>query len=113
MRIIGIDPGSLITGYGVVEKVGPKILHIDNGCLKINASYSIPERLRQIYLGVMEVLEKYKPDAVAIEEVFFSKNVMSLIRLGESRGVAILAAMQNQTPVHEYAAREVKQPITG
>jgi crossover junction endodeoxyribonuclease RuvC len=113
MRILGIDPGSRFTGYGIVEQVKGGLLHVDNGCLALKSADPIPKRLAQIYHGLREVLEKYRPDAVAIEEVFFAKNVSSLIKLGEARGVALLAAVQSDLPIFEYAAREVKQALTG
>jgi crossover junction endodeoxyribonuclease RuvC len=113
LRIIGIDPGSRITGYGIVEKRGSSFVHIDNGCLTTRPADPIPERLGQIYSGLLQILEKYRPDAAAVEEVFFAKNVASSIKLGEARGVALLAAVQSRIPVFEYATREVKQAITG
>lgn len=113
LRIIGIDPGSRITGYGVVEKNGSKTLHVDNGCLTTRSSDPFPDRLDRIYRGLLEIFSKYRPDAVAIEEVFFAKNVASSIKLGEARGVALLAAVQSRVPIFEYATREVKQAITG
>lgn len=113
LRIIGIDPGSRITGYGIVEKRGSSFVHIDNGCLTTRAGDSMPRRLEQIYAGLVEILAKYRPDAAAVEEVFFAKNVASSLKLGEARGVAILAAVQSKIPVSEYATREVKQAMTG
>jgi crossover junction endodeoxyribonuclease RuvC len=113
MRILGIDPGSRITGYGVVEKRGSSFLHVDNGCLILRPADPIPYRLEQIYSGLLEMLARYKPDAAAVEEVFFAKNAASSIKLGEARGVALLAAVQARIPVFEYATREVKQAITG
>lgn len=113
LRIIGIDPGSRITGYGIVEKRGSSFVHIDNGCLTTRPRDSIPERLEQIHRGLLEVFERYRPEAAAVEEVFFAKNVASSIKLGEARGIALLAAVQSQVPVFEYATREVKQSVTG
>lgn len=113
LRIIGIDPGSRITGYGVVEKRGASFVHIDNGCLTTRPTGSMAERLEQIYSGLMDILEKYKPDAAAIEEIFFAKNVASSLKLGEARGVALLASIQAKVSVFEYATREVKQALTG
>jgi crossover junction endodeoxyribonuclease RuvC len=113
MRIIGIDPGSRIMGYGIIEKSGSRLLHIDNGCLVAKATLSLPERLEQIYQGLLKIFEAFSPEVVAIEEVFFSKNVASSLRLGESRGIALLAAVQQKLPIFEYSTREVKQGITG
>lgn len=113
LRIIGIDPGSRITGYGVVEKRGASFVHIDNGCLTTRPRDSMAERLEHIHSGLTEVFAKYRPDAAAIEEVFFAKNVSSSLKLGEARGVALLASVQSKVAVFEYATREVKQALTG
>lgn len=113
MRVLGIDPGSHTTGYGVVEKKGPDLLPVDNGCLMTNRKSSFPERLLQIYESLIERIEFFHPDAIAIEEVFYAKNVHSMLKLGESRGVALLAAIQNGVPIFEYSTRAVKQAITG
>lgn len=113
MRVIGIDPGSHITGYGVVEKNGSGLRHIDNGCLITKRNSPLSERLLQIYDSLMETIEKFQPEAIAIEEVFFSKNVASALKLGESRGIGLLAAAQRKIRVYEYSTREVKQAVTG
>lgn len=113
MRVLGIDPGSHITGYGLVEKQGSGLLHVDNGCLTTKRGDAFPERLLKIFDSLMELIEKFKPEAVAIEEVFYAKNVASTLKLGQSRGVALLAAIKKGVPVHEYSTREVKQAITG
>ena len=113
MRVIGIDPGSLITGYGVVEKNGGRLLHVDNGCLTTKRKSPLPDRLLQIYESLMETIEQFQPQAIAIEEIFFSKNVASALKLGESRGIALLAATQKKIPIFEYSTRVVKQAITG
>ena len=113
MRVLGIDPGTRITGYGIIEKSGSLLAHVENGCLTTRPRDSVPSRLEEIYRGILEVLEKFRPDVVAIEEAFFAKNVATSLRLGESRGVALLAASQKKLPIFEYAPREVKQAITG
>lgn len=113
IRIIGIDPGSRVTGYGIVEKRGSSFVHIDNGCLTTRAGDPMPRRLEQIYSGLIEILAKYQPDAAAVEEIFFAKNVASSLKLGEARGVAMLASVQSKIAVFEYATREVKQALTG
>ena len=113
MRVIGIDPGSLITGYGVVEKNGGRLLHVDNGCLTTKRKSPLPDRLLQIYESLMETIEQLQPQAIAIEEIFFSNNVASALKLGDSRGIALLAARQKKIPIFEYSTRVVKQAITG
>lgn len=112
MRVLGIDPGSNVTGFGVVEKSGASLGHIDNGCCRVRSA-SFSGRLQEIFAALSDVLKKYRPEAVAVEKVFFAKNPMSALKLGESRGVAILAAAQFSLPVFEYSTREVKQAVTG
>ena len=113
MRVLGIDPGSRITGYGVVEKNGPGLVHVDNGCIKSKGTLPLAERLVVIHRSLREMIEKFHPDIVAIEEVFFAKNVASALKLGESRGVALLAAAQCGLEIFEYSPREIKQALTG
>ena len=113
MRVLGIDPGSNITGYGIVEKNGAAFRHVDNGCHRVSAGADFPQRLLEIFNALAAALEKYRPDAVAVEKVFLSKNVMSALQLGESRGVALLAAARHGLPVFEYSTREIKQAVTG
>lgn len=113
MRVLGIDPGSNTTGYGIIDKNGSHLLHVDNGCLTTRRTSPLPDRLNQIHESLIEIIEKFHPDCVAIEEIFFSKNVSSALRLGESRGVALLAAAQKGIAIHEYPTRVVKQAITG
>jgi len=112
-RILGIDPGSRITGYGVVETtVGGGHRYIASGCIRVQAE-NFPERLKQIFDGVTEVIALYKPQQMAIEQVFMHKNADSALKLGQARGAAICAATNQQLPVFEYAARQVKQALVG
>lgn len=113
MRVFGIDPGSHITGYGVVEKQGSSLIHIDNGCVVSKRTNLPHKRLEEIFSGLEEALKRFQPDAVSIEEAFFAKNAASALRIGEARGIAMLAASRTGVPVHEYSTREVKQAITG
>lgn len=113
MRVLGIDPGSNITGYGIVEKEGSSLRHIENGAYQVRKNGSFADRLLQIYEKLAEVIQEFRPEIVAVERVFVSKNAASALKLGESRGVAILAASQSALPVHEYTTREVKQAMTG
>ena len=110
--VLGIDPGSRKTGYGVVavERDGPK--YLASGCINV-AKLDMPNRLGEIYRGVSEIISTYKPDQMAIEEVFVSKNAKSALLLGQARGVAIAAAVGHELPVSEYAARLVKQAVVG
>ena len=113
MRVLGIDPGSSTTGYGIVEKNGSGIVHVDCGCCRVKKILDFYLRLREIHAALEAVIEKYSPEAVVIERIFLAKNASSALKLGESRGVALLAAAQAGLPVYEYSTREVKQAVTG
>lgn len=110
--ILGIDPGSRVTGYGVILQQGRRLLYIGSGCIRTQVD-DLPSRLGKIYAGVSEIITQYQPDCFAIEQVFMAKNADSALKLGQARGVAILAAVNNNLPVFEYAARQVKQTVTG
>lgn len=111
--ILGIDPGSRITGYGIVNSVGLKSEYVTSGCIRIALKASLPEKLEEIFVGVTEIIEQYAPQEMVIEEVFMSRNADSALKLGQARGVAIVAAQLQGLPVAEYAARKVKQAIVG
>ncbi len=112
-RILGIDPGSRITGYGIIEETGRNSYkYISSGSIRLKAE-SFPERLKQIFDGVTEVIALYKPTQMAIEQVFMHKNADSALKLGQARGAAICASMNAGLPVSEYAARQVKQALVG
>ena len=110
--ILGIDPGSRVTGYGVIRQQGRRLLYFGSGCIRTQVD-DLPSRLGKIYAGVSEIITQYQPDCFAIEQVFMAKNADSALKLGQARGVAILAAVNNNLPVFEYAARQVKQTVTG
>lgn len=110
--ILGIDPGSRVTGYGVIRQQGRKLLYLGSGCIRTKAD-DLPTRLQRIYAGVMEIITQYQPNTFAIEQVFMAKNPDSALKLGQARGVAILAAVNQSLPVFEYAARQVKQTVVG
>ena len=112
-RILGIDPGSHCTGFAVIAGEGDDFNYVTSGAIVLRKSDSRYEKLRQIFLRVEEVIEKFSPTHVAIEDVFYSKNAKSSLVLGEARGAAILAAALAGVPVFEYAPREVKQAVTG
>jgi len=112
MIILGIDPGSRITGYGLINSVGSKNEYIASGCIRIKGD-ALPERLQQVYEGVSEVIRLYCPQEMAIEQVFMARNADSALKLGQARGVAIVAGTNQDLPVHEYAARKVKQSVVG
>ena len=112
MRILGIDPGSRITGYGIIEDSAQGYKYIASGCIRINADY-FPDRLKQIFDGIVEIVERHQPEQMAIEQVFMHKNADSALKLGQARGAAICAVQTISLPVFEYAARQVKQAVAG
>lgn len=112
MRILGIDPGSRLTGYGVMEHSGRSFKYITSGCIRIEADY-FPDRLKQIFDGLVQIVEMYQPECVAIEQVFMHKNADSALKLGQARGAAICAVQTKGLAVFEYAARQVKQAVVG
>ena len=110
--ILGIDPGSRVTGYGVINHNGQTIEYVDSGCIRIQPG-ELPERLKQVYDGIDQVIEAWSPQMVGIEQVFMAKNADSALKLGQARGAAIVAAMNHDLPVSEYSARQVKQSVVG
>lgn len=113
MRIIGIDPGTLCCGYGIVEEEDSRLFYITSGGIKLSSKIPIPKRLKNIYEGLEEIIEKHHPDGMAIENLFFAKNVQAALKLGQAKGVAILAAVKRGIPVFEYTPLEVKQSVVG
>lgn len=110
--ILGIDPGSRVTGYGIINTVSGRSEYVASGCIRIQGDH-LPDRLQQIYEGVTEVICRYMPQEMAIEQVFMAKNADSALKLGQARGAAIVAGVAQQLPVSEYAARAVKQAVVG
>lgn len=112
LRILGIDPGSVKTGFGIIEVSGQRIQYVTSGVIRLKPK-SAPERLGIIFESVQELIELHKPDLMAVEEVFMAKNPSSALKLGQARGAAMTAGVVNGLPVEEYAARLVKQSIAG
>lgn len=110
--ILGIDPGSRITGYGIINAVGATREYIASGHIKISGD-ELPTRLGQIYRAIDELIETYIPQQFAIEKVFMARNADSALKLGQARGVAMVAAVNHGLPVSEYSARQVKQAVVG
>ncbi len=113
MRILGIDPGSESTGYGIIDSDGSRHAAVTFGAIRTRADQPFHERLLKIYSGLRELLAREKVDAVAIEEVFHATNVQSALKLGHARGVALLAAAESGVPVFEYSPLEIKSGIVG
>lgn len=112
-RILGIDPGSRATGYGIIDQVGSNFGFVTCGTIRTENGDSINNRLLMIYEGLRRVIERYNPDVAAIEDVFLSQNARSALKLGHARGVAVLAAMKSGLQVHDYSPRSVKQAVAG
>ena len=112
IRILGIDPGSRRTGYGVIDVAGSKIAYISSGIIRLPEE-SLPDRLKIIFDGVSEIIEQYHPQHMGIEEVFFAKDPRAALKLGQARGAAIVAGVNAGLPVEEYSARSVKQAVVG
>ena len=113
MRILGIDPGTQITGYGIIEKQGQNLIHIDNGGIFTDPKDLFASKLGTIFTGILELIEKHSPDAISIENIFYSKNVKSTIKLGHARGAAMVAAVSKNLEVFEYTPLVVKQAVVG
>jgi crossover junction endodeoxyribonuclease RuvC len=113
MRVIGIDPGSRITGYGVIERAGSRLRHVASGCLRLPLDGGVSGRLAALYDGLARVLEEMAPAEAAVEKVFFARNAQSALTLGHARGVAMLSLVRHGIPVAEYSALEIKQAVVG
>jgi crossover junction endodeoxyribonuclease RuvC len=111
--VLGIDPGTITTGFGAVALEGGAARAVGWGSLTTSSSAALSERLARIHAEVARRIEEYRPDEVAVENVFQAKNVKSALRLGHARGVALLAAAEAKLPIFEYAPREVKQSVVG
>jgi len=110
--IMGIDPGTRVVGYGVIELEKNDFKHIAHGAFDVRKQ-SYPQRLKGIYEGLVEAIDKYKPDVCVVEEIFFARSAKSAIKTGEGRGVALLAPVVRGVPVVEYAATKIKKSVTG
>ena len=113
MIVLGIDPGTAALGYGIVERTGSRLREVDHGCLVTSPDLGLPERLLAIHALVDELLTLHQPRLIAVERLFFSRNVQTALGVGQARGVVLLAAAQHGTPVREATPNEVKSAITG
>lgn len=110
--ILGIDPGSRRTGFGVINQDGSRAEYISSGVIRIPDT-ALPERLQVIFNGIREIIQRHQPQEVAVENVFMAKSAGSALKLGQARGAAIVAAVSHNLPVAEYEARKVKQSVVG
>lgn len=113
MIILGIDPGTATTGFGVIEKQGSKLSFVDAGVILTPPKDEMKNRLKEIHEGLDELIKHYKPDCMAIELLYFATNVTTAISVGQSRGVVLLAAAEHDLPIGEYTPLQVKQAVTG
>jgi crossover junction endodeoxyribonuclease RuvC len=113
MRVLGIDCGSRVTGYGVIDSDGADCVFVRCGAIRSRASDPMPERLKSIYAGIIEVIRELQPDAAAFESLFYATNAQSALKLGHVRGVSIFAAAEANLSVFEYSPLEVKSAVTG
>ena len=113
MRILGIDPGLRVTGFGVIGRDGQRLSYVTSGCIRTDSGASLPERLGTLLEGLAEVIGANRPDEVALEKVFVNVNPQSTLLLGQARGAAICASVMAKLPVVEYTALQVKKAVVG
>jgi len=112
-RILGIDPGLRVTGFGVIERHGSELVYVASGCIKSSDKQALPERIATLFGGIGEVIATYAPDQAAVEKVFVNVNPQSTLLLGQARGAALSALVHAGLPVAEYTALQVKQAVVG
>ena len=113
MRILGVDPGYAIVGYGVLEYTKNKFYPLEYGAITTEAHTDFQERLKDVYIGISEGIERTKPEALAIEKLFYTTNQKTVIQVAQARGVILLAASMKNLPVYEYTPLQIKQSVTG
>jgi crossover junction endodeoxyribonuclease RuvC len=113
MLVLGIDPGTAITGYGLVSKEGDALTLVDYGTITTPQQTPLPQRLQTIYRELGEIVSQHHPSVVAVEKLFFSKNVRTALSVGQARGVVLLAVADAGVPLHEYTPLQVKQSVVG
>jgi crossover junction endodeoxyribonuclease RuvC len=111
--ILGIDPGSIVTGWGLVKLEGNQLRHVANGIIGTSSALDQADRLLQIHSGIEDIIKRFRPAVVSLEKIFFSHNAQSALKLGQARGMAMLAAAQNQIDISEYSATEIKVAVVG
>lgn len=113
MKILGVDPGTIKAGYGIIEEQKGAFHSCAFGTIRLQKFATLPEKLEVLYAALDEIMKKHSPDTISIETAFYGKNVQSALKIGYARGAAMLAAIHNGLPVHEYAPREIKKAVTG
>jgi crossover junction endodeoxyribonuclease RuvC len=112
-RILGIDPGSRTTGFGIIDKDGGRLGFVTCGTIRTNTDLKLNDRLLEIFEGLKQIIDQHQPDVAAVEDMFISQNPRSALKLGHARGVAVLAALQSGMKVYDYPPRVVKQAVAG
>ena len=113
MLVLGVDPGSLVTGYGLLEKKGSRITCIHFGAITSARHVPFYERIHKIFRSMVEIMEQYRPQEMAIEDVFFAKNVKSALKIGHARGAVLVAAVESDVKIFEYSPLEIKKSVVG
>lgn len=113
MIILGVDPGTATTGYGIIRKERDALVDIDFGCIKTPSSLETPERLKYLQQGITGVIKKHRPDAAAIEKLFFTTNAKTAISVAQARGVVLETLASSCIAIHEYTPLQIKQAVTG
>ncbi len=113
MRILGIDPGIAIVGFGIIDKQGSQLKPVQYGSIQTEAGLSVQIRLKQIFEAMQSLIDTYKPEEISVEKLFFAKNVTTAFTVGQARGVILLSAEMAGLPVYEYTPLQVKQAVTG
>jgi crossover junction endodeoxyribonuclease RuvC len=113
MLVLGVDPGSLVTGYGLLEKKGNRITCVHSGAITSARHVPFYERIHKIFRSMVEIMEYYRPQEMAIEDVFFAKNVKSALKIGHARGAVLVAAVESGVKIFEYTPLEIKKSVVG
>ena len=113
IRVIGLDPGLRSLGFGLVDLIGSKLCHVAHGALTTNQSFEMPARLKQLFQGLSDIIESFAPDEAAIETTFVNKDALASLKLGQARGIALLAPALRDLKVSEYAPNHIKKSVVG
>ena len=113
MLVLGVDPGSIVTGYGLVKKEGNRLIYIGGGNISFPKSWPFYLRVHGIFKSLIDIIQEYNPEEMSIEDIFFSKNVKSALKIGHARGAALVAAIQCNLKVFEYSPLQIKQSVVG
>ncbi|MEW6725001.1 MAG: crossover junction endodeoxyribonuclease RuvC [Bacillota bacterium] len=113
MKVMGIDPGTAITGFGVIQGAAGRLRLMDYGCVRTESGEALTRRLKDIYLSIGHLIDRHQPELIVVEQLFFNRNVRSAFAVGQARGVVLLAAANRDIPVVEFTPLQVKQAVTG